>query len=174
MSDLSITKPDSGESGMPKGELGLRPRMISAAWFSVAAIVPVVFFFLTFGGVWTDGFAHIELWSLWFFCAIPISAAALCGFSVGYRIIDPMNETTAWRAALRGALVAILSYVLFMAAYGVLAVVLSGSRQNGSVVDTVSTLLTIFLIGVVLVGWLILISGAVAGWLLFVASKRSA
>src|SRR6266478_3379666 len=60
-----------------KWELGLVPRLISAAWFAIAACVPVIFFFSVFGGTfWRNCFASGSgdlLTFLWLFGALPIS-----------------------------------------------------------------------------------------------------
>jgi hypothetical protein len=64
-------------------ELGLLPRLIGAGWFGFAAWVPVIFFFLTFGGVGQRGSEQIDFRVLIFFAEIPVALAALFGFTVG-------------------------------------------------------------------------------------------
>jgi hypothetical protein len=170
---MSTFNYDSSVGSIENWELGLVPRLITAGWFAVAACIPVAFFFLVFGGIWSNSLQGVDLRSVWFFGGIPISAAALLGFSVGYRIVDPFYNNTAGGAALRGTLVSFLSYVLFMAAYGALAALSTGSPQTNSLENSLGMLLVVFLFGLFYVGWLILIAGAVAGWLLFLASDHS-
>src|SRR5258707_1328666 len=110
---------DYVEASLSRWGLGLKARLVAASWFAGAACVPVIFFFLLFGmgigGNGGNGFRlDLVIWILWLFAVIPISAAALLGFTFGGQIIDPLYRTTAWGAALRGTLVALLSYVLFV------------------------------------------------------------
>jgi len=89
------------------------------------------------------------------------------GFIFGCQIVDPLCRTTAWRAALRGTLVAFSSYVLFIVAWGVSATGPTDLSWRDSLSRAVSQMAMLFLLGFVLVGWLILIAGALAGWLLY-------
>jgi len=62
---------------------GSAATIVAAAWFSGAAAMPVIFFFLVFGGFPGMGSKHVDLRVLLFFSAMPMSAAALFGFRVG-------------------------------------------------------------------------------------------
>jgi hypothetical protein len=92
------------------------------------------------------------------------------GFIYGCRIIDPLYSISAGGAALRGALVAFFSYVLFITLYGV--IVLTNFLKAASLSDAAGIIVLVFVVGFILVGWLLLIIGAVAGWLLFRVSRK--
>ena len=169
---------DYVEASLSTWGLGLKARLMAAGWFAGAACVPVIFFFLLFwmgmGGSAGSGFRlDVTIWILWLFAAIPISAAALLGFTLGSQIIDPLYRTTAWRAALRGTLVAFFSYVLFAIACAVSVAASTDSSQTASLSDAASMMVMLFLFGFVFVGWLILIVGAFAGWLLYRVSNKN-
>src|SRR6266852_4153901 len=161
--------PFSGHSDVAQDSLslGLLPRLIAAGWFSVAGGVPVIFFFLAFGGVRDSGTEKLNPFALWLFGIVPVSSAALAGFTVGSRIVDPTRRPTSGRAALRGISVALLSYVLFMAIYfGSVALSSQFSGGNRSFENFPYWFLMIFVFGLIFVGWLIVIVGAIAGLLL--------
>jgi hypothetical protein len=144
-----------------KTELGLLPRVIAAGWFAGAACVPIVFFFLVFGGVLEKGSENLSLGVLWIFGEIPAATAAFFGFTLGSRIVDPLRNTSAWRAALQGIAVASLSYVVFMTFYiGSIWIQSLGTSLNMGFV------LLVMLIGSFAVAWLVELSGSLAGWLL--------
>jgi len=157
--------------------LGLKARLLAAGWFAGAACVPVCAFFLFIWVMMANAgsdvrFTQETIRFVWLFAAIPISAAALMGFMFGCQIVDPLFRTTAWRAALRGTLVAFLSYVLFVVGYGVSAAVSTDLPRTDSLIHGVSVMAFVFFIGLVLVGWLILIAGGLSGWLLYRVSKK--
>jgi len=152
-------------------ELGLKARLMTAGWFAGAACIPISLIFLLCGAMKFNSlsdltFSHV-LWFVWLIGTIPVSAAALMGFIFGCRIVDPFYPTTPGRAALRGTLVAFFSYVLFVMAYGVSITLLSTNYREASLSAAVSMMVVVFLFGFVLVGWLLLIVGALAGWLLY-------
>ena len=140
-----------------KTELGLLTRLIAAAWFGLAACVPVIFFFLTFGGVLAHGPGDLDLRILFFFGEIPIVLAALFGFSFGVRILDPVRRTSPTRATLRGLVGALLSYVVFIAVY----IVQTQTLEPGPVIGFA---LLVIVIGSIWMVWPVALSGALAGW----------
>src|SRR5438874_9908305 len=89
--------PNSQPIKTPKGEqtrasilseLGLRPRLFAATVFAIAAAFPVVWFFFIFGGARGSNFESLHFFPVLFFGILPVSAAALCGFTVGSRLAD--------------------------------------------------------------------------------------
>ncbi len=155
-------------------ELGLLPRLIAAGWFAIAALLPVILFFVVFGGLWSfvvfgkwDSDKSPNIFVVWLFGIVPVSAAAFWGFTVGSRLIDGTRAATPLRAAMRGISVALLSYLLFMAFYfGTVALAGVLPNQNQSLKGFPYWFLAIFALGLVFVGWLIIIAGAIAGPLL--------
>lgn len=152
--------------------LALLPRLISACWFGAAAFIPILLFFVIVG---QGGDSSVpssrgsNLMAIWFFLVFPISAAAFFGFSVGARILDFERKRSASRVMFRGMSVAILSYLAMPAGF-----IVAGAFTTKSEPFTkmVSWVLLIFGVGAVLVGWLVVIAGGVAGLLLFWASGK--
>ena len=160
-------------------ELGLFPRIISAGWFALAACIPVGFFILAFGGVTLvrsleveGGIDYRTLGALWLFGEVPVVIAAFFGFTVGSRIVDPFTDTSAGRAALRGIGVAGLSYVVFMAFY-IASIAVQYFSNNGDSGFLAYVILAMILVSLLTMGWLIVLSGALAGWLLCGLSCRT-
>ena len=161
-------------------ELGLRPRLFAATVFAVAAAFPVVWFFFIFGGARGSNFESLHFFPVLFFGIVPVSAAALCGFTVGSRLADGSETITDFRAAGRGVAVALLSYVLFMA-FWLGAIVLGGvlpnqsqnPSQNWSIGGFLGWFAVMFVFGLVFIGWLIVGAGAFAGLLLKYISTSS-
>jgi len=152
-----------------KTELGLLPRLIGAAWFAGAACVPIIFFFGVIGRMFFFGpSAATDPAMARMFILLPVSMAAFFGFSVGSRILNNQIVARPSRAAIHGALVAILSYFGFMLAYA--AIVASDTSREYS--DVIRSVLGVFWIGSILVGWLIVLAGAFSGWLLFRARHK--
>ena len=152
--------------------LGLRPRLLAAAWFAIAALLPVGLFLGVFGGVgawllngpWASDSDTPSLFVLWLFGVVPVSAAAFWGFTVGSRLTDITKESTAFRTAIRGISVALLSYLLFMAFYA--GAVMLGNllpNQDQALNEFPYWWFEMFVVGLVFVGWLIVIAGAIAG-----------
>jgi Ankyrin repeats (3 copies)/Ankyrin repeat len=151
-----------------KTELGLRPRLIAAGWFAATACVPIIAFFGLIGRiVYLQPSDVAEPIVASAFVFLPISMAAFFGFLTGSSILNESVVRGSFSAATRGALVAILSYFGFALAYG--SVVVFQTSRNP---DALAGVIKVFLIGAVLVGWLIVITGALGGWLLFQAHRR--
>ena len=110
-----------------------------------------------------------SLMGIWFFFVFPVSAAAFFGFWVGARIVDFERKRTPSRAMLRGMLVAICSYLAMPASY---VIVGAFAFKSEPLANMVYWVLLIFGVGAVLVGWLVVIAGGVAGLLLFWASGK--
>jgi hypothetical protein len=160
--------------GEVRWELGLLPRLLAAWWFAVAASVPVTFFFVVFVGF--GGNEAGDFLGVWLFGEVPIVAAAFLGFTIGTPIVDRLRVNSAWRAALRGVAVALLSYVLligtWVAAWAIPDSYGSSSTPRQSLAQFANEIVAVASIGALFVGWLIVLAGAMAGWLLFNLSKE--
>jgi hypothetical protein len=144
-------------------ELGLKPRLVAAGWFALTACVPIVGFFGVIGGrVFIGPSAAAEPAVASIFIFVPISMAAFFGFLIGSKILNH-QIVKALRAAAYGALVAILSYAGFMVIYAAI-LVFQTARPDA---DVLKSFLTVFFVGLVMVGWLVLLAGALGGWLLY-------
>ena len=155
-----------------KTELGLLPRIFAAVWFGAAAFIPIIVFFVVFargGDSSGQSSGGSILMGVWFFLAFPVSAAVFFGFSVGARILDFERKRSASRVMFRGMLVAILSYLAMPFSFIIANAFANRSEPFPNMVYWV---LVIFGVGAVLVGWLVVIAGGVAGLLLFWASGK--
>jgi len=153
-------------------ELGLPPRLIAAVWFAAFACLPVGFFFVLFGRWMGDSQARFA--ELWMFAELPIATAAFFGYTRGAVILDSLRVTGGLRAAIRGLEVAFGSYVVFILLfYSVVTLANIPREGNGQSVD-LSAPVAVFFYGLVFVGWLIVLAGAWAGWLLFRMSRKEA
>jgi hypothetical protein len=144
----------------------LRLRMIAAGWFAGAACIPVIFFFVII--VAMEGLPRKNLVFGCFFLLLPVLMGAFFGFLIGSRILNERIVTRSWSAIRHGVLVAILSYVGFMLIYTALA----GLNASGQNPHFINYLIAVWVIGAILVGWLIIIAGAIEGWLLFRTRDR--
>jgi hypothetical protein len=153
--------------------VGLTPRLISAAWFAVAACIPVV---LILHIVYTGPEANF--WGgfkgRWSFIEFPVSLAAFFGFAIGSRILDLRKTQSAFRAMLRGMVVAVASY-LAMPVITVVVRVFSASPPGSghlSFSNLVYWMLVIYGVGAILFGWFVVIAGGAAGYLLQRLSRK--
>lgn len=157
---------------LPGTAVGLLPRLISAFWFGAAAFIPIILFFVAFargGNSSGQSPGGSILMGVWFFLVFPVSAAAFFGFSVGARILDFERKRSASRVMFRGMSVAILSYLAMPASFIIAGAFTAKSQPFGNMA---SWIVVIFGVGAVLVGWLVVIAGGVAGLLLFWASGK--
>src|SRR2546429_4323962 len=82
------------DESVVRTEPGLRLRLISAGWFALTACVPVGLFWAVVFLVDRDPMkAQTTLMPalVWIFGGLPIVAAALCGFTRGVLILDPLK-----------------------------------------------------------------------------------
>lgn len=163
--------PNSTDQSERNTELGLLPRVIAAGWFAFAACIPVIFFFFVFAGG-ANGSERTDSQGWWFFADLPVSIAALLGFTTGSRILDSTRTRSGARAIVRGVMVAALSYLGLVVINIVLAIVFSPGQSigNESVESAVGWILIIYGIGAIYVGWIVLIAGGLAGGLLYMTS----
>jgi hypothetical protein len=148
---------------------GWLPRLIAGAWFGVAACIPVVFFFLAFGKG-GDVETKQDVLTVWLFILVPVSIACVLGSTIGVRILD---MSPAPPAALIGVAVAVLSYLGLALVHISSMSLLRGDNLNNNqtIGDRLNMAITIYVVGAILVGWLIVISGGVAGTLLRIVSR---
>jgi hypothetical protein len=129
--------------------LGLPIRLFTAAWFGGAAVIPILF-----------SVAVLFNFGLLLLGIVPISAAALFGFTFGAKIVDRSTGQSGKSAAYRGATVALFAFV----AYLILAYVFLGGLA-GTI--TITAFLYFAGIAFIFVGWLVLVIGALAGFTLY-------
>ena len=138
---------------------GVARRAFAAAWFAVAASIPIGFYFLV------DPLSSGIAWKTMTICG-PIGAAGIIGSLLGSGILS--KTTSRPRAALRGFAIAALSYLLFF------IIELTGFllynpdiASSEEIFRSVYLLALMFGIGLLMFGWLIALVGAGAGALLY-------
>lgn len=150
--------------------IAFKLRIITAFWFSAAACVPIIFFLAIFGNLFTrpDGTVQTTL----LFCVLPILSAGLSGFTFGAKILDPWKIDRPRLAILPGILTAVGSYLLFLIG---ISLAVSNSAANRTLQERVVIATVIFVwygfYGTILVGWLVMFTGACAGPLLLWISR---
>ena len=142
------------ETKSEQTEIGFELRLISAFYFALAALVPILFFYAIFG--WSD--ALIISW-------VPFTLAGLFGFNVGAKILDPRACVSGIVASWSGVKTAGLAFVSNMVIFSIIGSVSGSDNPIGLFVISL-------VFGSLYVGWLVLITGAIAGILLFLLRSR--
>jgi hypothetical protein len=93
---------------------------------------------------------------------LPVAAFAICGAWLGGKIICASANRTAIFSVKRGIMVMLLSFLLYCLLISALAAIL-----NKSVTFGLGILFEFTVFGTILFGWLLVLMGAVAGWLLY-------
>jgi hypothetical protein len=143
----------------------LTRRSLAGIWFALAGAIPVVFYFLL---MWEGGRNRFDVDLLLLFVGTPVLIAGICGFLLGYSILDPGEIKTSGQAMMRGLLVALLSYLLFFIT-SALIVAVRNNNEPGFLIGWV----VVFIYGFLYVGWLIAVVGVVGGWLLYLYRLKS-
>jgi hypothetical protein len=147
---------------VPDAEIrvGLGPRLIAAVWFGFTACIPIVVFF---EALYSPN-ALIDKRTGPIFVVLPLCLATFFGFTIGSQILDDRLVMRDGTAALWGVVVAVASYAGMMAGYTILG---SIGVRDADPFKLLISFLAIAGIGAVFLGWLIVIAGAISGWLLF-------
>ncbi|MCM3873550.1 MAG: hypothetical protein ND895_22935 [Pyrinomonadaceae bacterium] len=152
-----------------------KPSLLVGIWFAAASCIPlslvwIEFVFGALGKPW-----HALLGRVLGLCVLPILIAFVIGLWFGSDILEPDRVGTSGRAILRGGLVAMSSTLVYSLILGLFAGIwMSISERppgNGPILDA----LQLFLVGLAgtlvlslfTVGWIAVIVGAIAGWLLY-------
>lgn len=150
--------------------IGFKLRLISAIWFSAAACIPISFFLVTFGHLFTGYNGTIQ--TTFLFCVLPILSAGLSGFTFGSKILDSWKIDQPGFSILPGILTAIGSYLIYLIGF---SLAVASSSPSMTLQEHLLIAMAIFVsygfYGAILVGWLIFFTGAGAGRLLFWISR---
>ena len=150
--------------------------IFAGAWFAAACCVPLTPVWMETVSVvsvipWSELLLkHIALTGI-----LPISISGLCGYRVGVSIFDPNQVKTAKQAVVQGIKVALWSYAIFAILWSVIVIIsmmISERMPNqGFIIPllqfTLGALVMVGVIAAVVLGWLVILAGATAGWLLF-------
>ena len=154
---------------MRKSETDDSLSFFAGMWFSAASCVPVIFTHLTSPN------PHISFTVILLYVLIPISIAFIFGVTLGSDILNPNKVRTAKEAMIKGLNVSLLSYVVFVLLFalyfGIYQTIFDRNPHEFLTVDFAKNLLfglvIVVFFGTIVVGWLVLIVGTLAGWLLF-------
>ena len=164
--------------------LDLRGRLFAAGWFAMAAAVvavanPVIDPRAKLTAVQSilKGvvYSTFDLPTLLVLLVLPCVCGAAAGFLFGTAILDPGDDHGARWAAVRGIGVALLAFVAYVPLLTLWIVGHSYGGKvpplGGAIVTSVNVLIYVVGVGVVFVGWLILLVGAGAGVGLYVLRR---
>lgn len=151
-------------------------RFLAAAWFAVASCIPLI-------PVWMEMRPYtpgVPAWydrSLGIFLSgiFPVFVAGVFGWSVGSRILRSSETATAKQAVLLGLKVGLFSFSLFALVFSLMMAVhlsLFEPTPGGTFLVEVlksffGALAMVIIMGGIVLGWLIALVAAIAGWLLY-------
>ena len=153
-----------------------RRRAVAGAWFAMASGIPLI-------PVWFESHPWTPGASVWYTLALkiflvgilPVSIAGAVGYSLGASILDSSQTPTAKSAMMRGIEIALWAFALFAPLFSLIAAIHLSIYERAPdsmlVVELlksfIGALLMVSLAGVIILGWLMTLVGAAAGWLLY-------
>lgn len=146
----------------------LSRRLFAGLWFTVAAAIPVGSYFLI------SYFASMTSGTIFKAATIvfPIFSGGIIGLWLGPGILDEKKTKSTLQAAGRGVGIAALSYLLFFIIELSAALCYNSDLKSDELFRLVGVIAVMFLIGLIILGWLIAIAGAAAGGLLYLFRIR--
>ena len=136
----------------------LKQRAYAGLWFTVAGISPWMYRLGDFISATPE--ANVLEFVVWFMF-FPALIAGLLGALLAAAILDPHKVRSAWNAAFRGLIIALLSFLLS-------AIMISGwEAYNNEYGSFGGTLFMMLVVGGMVIGWMALLIGAFAGLLLY-------
>jgi hypothetical protein len=137
-------------------------RLFAGLLFSVVGLVIVLIALITFNKKSLDTMDY----SL--FLVLPVIVCGTGGALFGSVILDPSQIRTTFLAGKRGALVVLSSFVAWVILISIIISILNPVESGADI------FLTFLIYGLVVLGWLMVIFGAGAGWFLHFLSKKAA
>jgi hypothetical protein len=149
----------------------LKNRAFAGVWFMAAGVIPT--FFIAMLLLNTTDFAgnsfiqsrRAAVEFVFWFIFIPLVLTGILGSLLAAGILDPQKLRGGWQSALRGLLVLVTAFLLFS-----VVISLRETSENGYQ-TFLRTWILMLMFGSVAVGWLVVMVGILAGWLLY---KRQA
>jgi hypothetical protein len=132
------------------------PRSLSAIWFAFVAYVVVLVIFRNAPASYSSDFF---IWQI-----VPIIVGGLVGFTFGHQVLEPEKVRKPIEAIAVGIKVSVITYVAYLLIAYVLIIIygIIGWRQL-----RISWQVYTFFYVTFYYGWLIIVAGAAAGWLLY-------
>jgi hypothetical protein len=147
--------------------LTLKNRAFAGVWFMAAGVIPT--FYVALLLLNTTDFAgnsfiqsrRAAIEFVFWFIFIPLVLTGILGSLLAAGILDPQKLRGAWQSALRGLLVLVTAFLLFS-----VVISLRETLENGYH-TFLRTWILLLMFGSVAVGWLVVMVGILAGWLLY-------
>lgn len=147
--------------------LTLKTRALAGLWFIAAGVIPT--FYIALLLLNTTDFAgnsfiqsrRAAIEFVFWFIFIPLVLTGILGSLLAAGILDPQKLRGAWQSALRGLLVLVAAFLLFS-----VVISLRETSENGYQ-TFLRTWILMLMFGSVAVGWLVVMVGILAGWLLY-------
>jgi hypothetical protein len=135
----------------------LKRRAYAGMWFMAAGLVP---FLYRLPDLLPTALSSLTL-ELVGFILVPVLVTGLIGSLLGAGILDPYKVRNGWHAAFRGFIIAALSFLLS-------AILISAwDVSNNEYESFVNLLFMMLIVGTMVIGWMAVIVGTFAGWLLY-------
>ncbi len=128
------------------------------------------------GGIWFGGLGFLStammnltaiagrgLGAITLYMILPVLAASLSGYCFGPKILQVSNERRAVHAVIYGMLVTIVAFLIFAPAFTVTYAI---TRSQGET-DVLALTVSVLSIGLIAVSPVILVVGAIGGYLLY-------
>jgi hypothetical protein len=145
-------------------------RLVAGIWFAVAAVIPTIIFLRVFWPA-TSGRSLYDAVLL----VGPLLTGGISGSAIGVHILNPKRVATGTGAIGRGVLVALFAFILYMLLVGLVTSVTAGPFSfELSMIGPFIVLLYGTVVAIQTAGWVMLLTGAVAGWLLYFFRGRLA
>ena len=146
--------------------LTLKQRAVAGVWFMAAGVIPTFFIAMLllnttdFAGnsFIQSGRATVEF--VFWFIFMPLILTGILGSVLAAGILDQQKLRGGWQSALRGLLVLVTAFLLFS-----VVISLHETSENGYQ-TFLRTWILMLMFGSVAVGWLVVMVGILAGWLL--------
>jgi hypothetical protein len=151
-------------------------RLFAAAWFGAASCIPLIPVWME-ARPYTPGAPAWYNLSLGIFLAgvLPVFVAGMFGYSVGARILSSTQIRTAKQSVVCGLKVALFSFSVFAPVFSLLAAVhlsfFESTPGSTFLIELLKSffgaLLMVIIMGGIILGWLIALVAATAGWMLY-------
>ncbi len=131
--------------------------LLAGFWFAAASTIPILFLIILLDKNFpTFGFRRRSI------VALSILLSGIVGLFYGSAILNAEKIKNGFQASARGMFVGLLSYLLLYTVFAIPSAFIGPDIFSGLLAMSV-----FFWIGFVVVGWLVIITGTLAGWFLY-------
>ena len=149
--------------------------LLAGGWFAAASCLPLSLLWIEFISDAWDRSWYVILGGTLVYGLLPISITGLLASRLGVAILDIHRVGTSWQAISRGATIAVASFFAYTILLGLVGAVFFSLSEHTPGSNRIIEVLMLFfgalllvpVLGFFIVGWLAVIVGALAGWLLY-------